>query len=90
MKERIDGRYNGIETLLPHFLVSTRKLPRQASNHHDEEIGEVSLVYVTLSARDGYEQAITCPNGDNLNQWVAVHSICFHIGSHPRSGIFLQ
>ena len=27
--------------------------------------------------KDGYEQAITCPEGDNLNQWVAVHMAFF-------------
>lgn len=43
-----------------------------------------------MTRREGYENAAICPEGENVNQWVAIHSIPPLPASLTCSALFLQ
>ena len=46
-------------------------------------------VLFRINSRDSYANVIICPDGEDINQWIAVHSIVIIVECYS-SGVFLQ
>lgn len=77
--------------LKPFYPIQTHKSGSYREMLHKkmmEKLEKWVFCHLVLMDREGCEKAVLCPEGESIDQWVAIHSI-FVVFWVRNSGVFL-